>query len=513
MKYKRGKFPVISAVILVFAVLCALASDSNTLRPSTADPNVRTAVVAVIPCSGMIDDGLYQSIKRRTQTALNKGATYIIYEISTYGGLVQSADDISKYFIHDVAPKADTVAYITTEAISAGSMISVSCKDIIMRTSTTIGDCAPIEMGGKLEGVEREKTESFIRAAFERAAEVNKYPKPLLRAMVTQRIEVWRIKNLKSGQYQFFEAEQLPKDANEYALAGKELIDSKEDLLTLTASRAFEYGIARAVVPDRAAAMAWLEKRDNVVFTQVPLVFETNWSEEMVRILNHPVTTSLLFMIGLLGVYLELSSPGLSLPGFVALICFALLFGSKYLVGLANWVEIAIFFIGVALLLVELLIIPGFGITGILGIMFMTVGLLAMFVHNPPGKLPIPETSYDVNNLINGILTLGAGFVGFLIILWIFGRHLPKIQFFSGLMLKTAPAVPSAEISMTAPPESSTIIQAGDKGIAVSTLRPSGKARFGDAIVDVVAEGEWIPSKSDIIVVLIEGVRVVVRKI
>ena len=91
-------------------------------------------------------------------------------------------------------------------------MISVSCKDIIMLSNTTIGDCAPITMGGKLEGVEREKTESYIRAIFSRAAEANGYPEALLKAMVTQQLEIFRVKNLKSDKYEFFETEDLPKD-------------------------------------------------------------------------------------------------------------------------------------------------------------------------------------------------------------------------------------------------------------------------------------------------------------
>lgn len=152
---------------------------------------------AIIECKGMIDDGLYKSIKRRTQAAIEDGAGYLIFKISTYGGLVASADDISKHFILDIGDKAHTVAYVDTEAISAGAMISVSCNDIIMREHTNIGDCAPIVMGEKLEGVEREKTESFIRATFARAAQANGYPETLLKAMVTARLGVYRIK--KSG--------------------------------------------------------------------------------------------------------------------------------------------------------------------------------------------------------------------------------------------------------------------------------------------------------------------------
>jgi membrane-bound serine protease (ClpP class) len=514
MKIKRGKFPVLSISVLAIAALHAIANSPNNVTVSADQANPRNAVAAVIPCSGMIDDGLYQSIRRRTQTALESGASYIIYEINTYGGLVQSADDISKYFIHDVGPRADTVAYITTQAISAGAMISVSCKDIIMRTNTTIGDCAPIELGGKLEGVEREKTESFIRATFERAAEANKYPKPLLRAMVTQRIEVWRVKNLKTNEYDFFETEQLPKDANEYDLPNKQLVDDKEAILTLTASKALEYGIARAVVPDRAAALAFLEKRDGVIFMQPPLVLETNWSEEMVRLLNHPVVTSILFMIGLLGIYLELSTPGLGLPGLVAVICFAILFGSRYLVGLANWVDVAAFIIGVVLLIIELFALPGFGITGILGVLFMAAGLLGMFLPNRPDELPWPKTSFDWKLLENGVWTLGAGFVGFVILARILARYIPKIRFLSGLvMLPAEGGGIESPISMTAPPENIAKLEVGQTGFVVTTLRPAGKAQFGDMLVDVVAQGEFLSKGTEIKIVRISGNRIVVEAV
>ena len=149
-------------------------------EPSTT---VASAKAVVISCRGMIDDGLFKSIKRRVETAIEQGATHVILEIGTYGGLVQSADDISKFLIFETSKKAKTVAYVKTEAISAGAMISVSCQDIVMRESATIGACAPISMGQKLEGVEREKVESFIRVIFDRAAQANGYPQALLRAM------------------------------------------------------------------------------------------------------------------------------------------------------------------------------------------------------------------------------------------------------------------------------------------------------------------------------------------
>ncbi len=315
----------------------------------TAEPNNLPAAggsatkAAVIVCKGMIDDGLFKSIKRRTKIALDSGAGYLIYEIGTYGGLLESADDISKYLILDVGKKARTAAYITSEAISAGAMISVSCQDIIMRENTTIGDCAPIAIGSKLEGVEREKAESFVRAAFMRAAEANGYPAVLLKAMVSMQTEVYRVKNLQTGGYEFFESDQLPTDPNRYELDKKELIVRSDELLTLTASKAYEYGIARAQVKDLAGALDFLAKRDGVSFIGEPMVLETNWSEEMVRWLNSPAVMAVLVMLALLGVYVEFNTPGVGLPGLVAVVCFALIIGSKYLVGLANWVEVVLF--------------------------------------------------------------------------------------------------------------------------------------------------------------------------
>ncbi|MHC4337924.1 MAG: NfeD family protein, partial [Planctomycetota bacterium] len=330
-------------VLIVLPCLLILGSLAVTDEANEAGGELPTAKAAVIICKGMIDDGLFESIKRRTQLALDEGAEYLIYEIQTYGGLVSAADYISKYFL-EAGKEAHTVAYITTEAMSAGAMISVHCQDIIMLENATIGDCAPITLmpNQKLEGVEREKAESFIRGLFDRAANANGYPRALLRAMVTMQLEVYRVKNIKTGEDEFFESIELSnKDPNIYDLDNKELAVRDDQLLTLIASDALEYGIARAVVKSRAGALEFLAKRDGVKFDEL-VVLRTNWSEEMVRKINHPAVMGVLFMIALLGVYIELNTPGIGLPGLVAVICFAVIIGSKYLVGLANWMEVAL---------------------------------------------------------------------------------------------------------------------------------------------------------------------------
>jgi membrane-bound serine protease (ClpP class) len=473
------------------------------------------AVPWVIPCKGLIDDGLYKSIRRRTQKALDEGAQYIIYEISTYGGLLQSADDISKYFILEVGKRARTVAYVTTEAISAGAMMSVSCQDIIMVENTTIGDCAPITLPGKeLKGVEREKAESFTRAAFDRASEANHYPRALLRAMVTMQIDVYRVKNVGTGEYEFFEGARLPQDANTYELGNKELIVKDDEILTLTASKAQEYGVARAMVEDLAGALEFLAERDGVSFAPSAVVLETNWSEKMVRWLNHPAAMSVLIMLALLGVYVEFNTPGVGLPGLVAVICFTIIIGSKYLIGLANWIEVALLIVGLLLLMVEIFVLPGFGIAGVLGILCILGGLFGMLVKNGPDEVPWPETTLDWELFLNGVLGLSLGFVGFVVLAWLLTKHLPKLEFLSGLILVPSWSKQANEmrVSMTGPPEvESGGVKVGSAGEVVATLRPAGKVKFGDCIVDCVAEGDFLATGTRVTIIGIRGNRVVVK--
>lgn len=504
------------ATVLTLVLISFAISEPNgiSIEPNIVTEQAKEAKAARIICTGMIDDGLYKSIQRRTDIALEGGANYVIYEIGTYGGLLQSMDDIAKYFIHDVSKRAKTVAYIKTEAISAGALISVSCRDIIMRENSTIGDCAPIVMGGKLEGVEREKAESFTRAAFDRAAEANKYPQALLRAMVTMQLEVWRVKNNLTGESEFFETDRLPKDANDWDLDNKELVVRDDEILTLTAKKAAEYGIARAVVSDVNEALTFLEKRDNVVFTSPPEVFETNWSEEMVRLLNHPAVMSILVLLAMLGVYVELNTPGVGLPGLVAVICFTIIIGSKYLTGLANWVEVVIFIVGIILLLIEFFVLPGFGIAGVLGIVFIIAGLIGMLVRNSPDEWPIPRGDFGWDLFMRDALGFIIGFALFIVTAWLITKHLPKLGAFTGLALVPPEAKKGDqfEVSMTISPEDAgQKLKVGDKGKVVTKLRPAGRARFGKAIVDVVCEGEFLDVDAAVEIIAIRGNRVVVR--
>jgi membrane-bound serine protease (ClpP class) len=181
---------------------------------------------------------------------------------------------------------------------------------------------------------------------------------------------------------------------------------------------------------------------------------------------------------------------------------------------MANWVEVALFVIGILLLMIEIFVLPGFGITGFAGILCILAGLFGMLVRNPPDKLPWPQDVPAWNDFTWGVVGLASGFLGFVVLAWLLTKYLPKFQFLSGLILVPTAAKKGSEfeVSMTAPPESKTaIVNVGDVGEVVSILRPTGKAKFSDVIVDVVAEGDFLDKGTKIEIIEIRGNRVVVK--
>jgi membrane-bound serine protease (ClpP class) len=496
-----GGLRILLLLLLVGPFLCGQTGIEQTEQSETA---------AVITCYGMIDDGLYNSIVRRGNEAVRMGADFIILDVQTYGGLVKSADDISKYLIHTLARQAHTVAYVSTEAISAGAMISVSCQDIVMQENTTIGASAPIIMGDSEMGqAEREKQESFIRATFSRAAQANDYPEALLKAMVSQNLEVWQVPNRKTGKMEYFESSYMPTDPNTYNLDSKKLVVREGELLTLTDRAALEYGIAREIVRDMDGVLRFLSERYNVTIEDNVIVLETLWSEEMVRWLNSPVVSALLIMGILLGLYVELHTPGLGLPSLLAVTCLIILVGSKYLAGLANWFDIAIFGIGIILLLLEIFVIPGFGVAGILGIVCILFGMFSFLVRNPPGEFPWPRTEEAWDIFAQGVIGIVGGVAGFVLVAWLLARYMPRIVFLSGLTLKPAEGV---RMQMGTAEIPARTVHVGDIGTVETTLRPVGTARFAGRLFDVVCQAEYIQKGQSVEIVEVSGNRIVVKQ-
>jgi len=441
--------------------------------------------------------------------------------MDTWGGAVGPALDIARLLKRDLAD-IYTVCFIRTRGVSAGALIALACDEIVMTPVGKLGDCAPMLLGGKLEGVEREKIETVLREEFEESAVRNGYSPALAVSMVSHDREVFLIHNRITGELRYVLNEKRwrgrvaippgvaagPSDpSSDWELL--EVAVAKGELLTMRPQEAVRLGFAaRIVKPDPERPYQALLKYYNAVGE--PVVLRDNWSESLVALLTTPAVFGFLLFVGLLCAYVEVNTPGFGIPGAVAIVCFGVLFGSQYLTGLAIWWEIALFALGVLLLLLEVFVTPGFGVLGVAGILCCIVGLLAMVVPNPPERPPWPDSPLSWSVFETGVLSMLLGFAAAVIGAVTLSRFLPKMPIASKLFL--APPEPSREGAVG---ESSPFrrVGPGAMGVVEATCRPVGKVRFGEELLDALTEGAMIPSGQRVRVLRRDGNRVVVEPV
>jgi membrane-bound serine protease (ClpP class) len=355
-----------------------------------------------------------------------------------------------------------TIAFVNQRAISAGALIALACNTLIMTTGGTIGAAAPVVGGGSGETQPAdEKSVSYVRSEFRATAETRNRPPELAEAMV---------------------------DAD-VAIAG---VIEQGKLLTLTTSQALEHKVAdlSADTLDAALAAAGLPG------AEVRRARQT-WAETFVRFLTHPVVSSLLMTIGLLGLIVEIRTPGFAVPGTVGLISLGLFFWGHWIVQLAGWEELLLVAVGVLLLALELFVIPGITVAGVAGIIALVAGL----------GMTLVGAGATVSAMIGAL-----GRVAISILIAIAGsaalfRLLPRLPFGRRLVLETGMDATQGYVSA---PESDRR-WLGRTGTALSPLRPAGIADIDGARVDVVSDGGFIDVGTPIEVTRVDGNRIVVR--
>jgi len=223
---------------------------------------------------------------------------------------------------------------------------------------------------------------------------------------------------------------------------------------------------------------------------------EPPWLEVLVRFLTHPLVSPLLLSLAVLGIAFELKAGAFGLGGLVSLAALALFFGASYLQGLAGWQEALLLVIGLAALAVEILVLPGFGVTGVVGAVCVTVAVV----------LALTGTSPTPTDLAQALAIVAASAVICAAVVYTWVRHLPSSNRFAGLLLKGAGHRTEGFVTAPARPE-----LVGRRGLAITDLRPSGTAAFGDERLDVVTEGEYVSQGTAIEVTRSDGYRHVVR--
>jgi membrane-bound serine protease (ClpP class) len=430
------------------------------LLSPTGVPAQSKAVVYVAPIEGIIDLGLAPFVRRVVEEAEKRGAAAVVLKINTFGGRVDAAVLIRDTLL---GAKVKTVAFIDKRAISAGALISLACHVMAMGDGGTIGAATPVQLGGQRAGTQPtdEKTLSYVRKEFRSTAEFRKRPPLIAEAMVDPDV----------------------------AIPG---LVEKGKLLTLTTNEALEHKLADF----RADTVEEVLKRLGLEGAEVRGVSE-NWAEQLVRFLTHPILSSLLMTVGMLGIIVELRTPGFGVPGALGITSLALFFWGHWLVRLAGWEEILLVFVGLVLLAVELFLIPGFGITGILGILALIAGL----------TLSLVGAGATAEIVVGAITRVAVSLLVALAASVVLLRFLPKLPFGRQLILHTGLG---ADTGYASAPESDRQ-WLGTQGTAVSPLRPAGIADIDGKRVDVVSQGEWIDAGTPITVIRVDGNRIVVQ--
>ncbi|MBM3252867.1 MAG: nodulation protein NfeD [Candidatus Omnitrophica bacterium] len=472
--------------LMLSLVITTFYGDVNSTKEST---------VLIIPVKGTIDLGLSGFVKRILAESKQEEIKIYIFEIDTFGGRVDAALEICKS-IKELKDNV-TIAYISGEAWSAGALISLACKDIIMAPGSSIGSAEPrLNMFGSAENATDEKTISAIRAKFKSIAEENNHPQNIAQGMVDKDIEL-KLVEIKQTKETLTteEFEELKHKLKKNEFKEIRTVKQKGKLLNLSAKDAKELNLAKEIIEDRNALLKFYNLEGIPIKESHP-----NWSEILVRFITNPIVSSLLLTLGFLGMIFELKIPGWGLTGTIALICLALFFWGHYLIGLANWIEILIFIAGIILLLAEIFLIPGFGIIGALGITLILLGAFLSLIKHP---FQIPKTDI-VQALYILTYSLIATFVFTLLIM----KFFPHTGIWKKVVLATSEKTQSG---YTSAKDLSKYL--GRHGKTISILRPSGRAIFGNEILDVITEGDFIDQDKEIQVVSIEGNRIIVKSV
>ena len=533
----------VTAIAAILSVAVAAAAQAQS--PAAVPAARQASRVAVIPLRGAIDDVTAESVDRRVQLATDEGAQAIVLELDTPGG-----DLMSTLRICDAVKSrlpANTVAWVHPHAYSAGAIIALSAREIVMSPSAAMGDAAPVQavpgLGMlPLPAAERAKVESPVVAEVVDSARRRGYDERLVASFVRLGQPLWLAERTDGGARAIIDAQEhsalfgssasaeparIPApaeadpplvpfiqrlsqaapssapmlerpdlepqrgrealgagDRGQWRLIGQ--IVGPDQLLVVYPDEARALKLARGVVADDTALAAW--------FGATTLTrYEESWSEALVRFLTSwPVRIALIAVL-LISFFIEASSPGLGIFGAISLVALLLLTGAPALLGLAQWWPALAVACGLLLILAEVVLFPGMAVPAIAGGALVLVGLLASFVtrdlSTPAGQSQLASA---VATVLGGCFAAGVG-------IWIAGRILPRTRGAARLVLAAEAGVASGPPGREGAARDA--LRIGDAGRTITPLRPAGRADFGSGPVDAQSIGEWLDAGTRVRVV------------
>lgn len=400
--------------------------------------------------------------KKAYYNAQQEKADYLLMELNTFGGAVNFADSIRSLLLN---ADLKTIVYINNNAASAGALISLAADHIFMQIGSSIGAASVVDGTGE---VMPEKYQSYMRGLMRATAEAKGRDARIAEAFVDPSISLPHLKD-----------------------------DGK--LLTMTASESVNAGIVDAEIK----AQSQIYEKLNIEEPDIT-IHRTTAIDRIIGFLINPLISGLLIMGIIGGIYFEMQTPGVGFALVVALICGVLFFAPLYLQGLADHWEILVFVLGVILIALEIFVIPGFGIAGILGIVLMLCGLAFSMVANDFLDFQLSKPGLLMNAFL---LVLGAMVLS-IVLMVIFGKNILRSSAFKKLVLADEQR---ADVGYTSSVPKVNLIN--QVGVAKTVLRPSGKIEIEDVWYDAVALDGFIDAGEQVYVEKHENYNLFVRKL
>lgn len=471
------------AMVLLLSGLLSLAKGEGVFERFKGEEALTDKVVLIkVGENDLMNPRSFDFWKRILERANSEKARAVVFELHTPGGAAFPTVELITEEMREL--DVPSFALVNNKAISAGAMIAMGTDHIYMVPNSLIGSAGIITMGGEMDEVTRAKAESVFDAYMQTVATDKGRNIKVIRAMMFRDEENARelgSVTVRKGALLTLTAAQAVEDIEGEPLLAKGIVKDLDALIEAEGLQDFE-----VVVPERSGfeKMAW-----TILFI-----------------------SPILIAVGMAAGYLEFQSPGFGVGGIVAIIAFTLFFFGNFVAGrLAGYEMLAIFVIGIALIAVEIFVLPSFGIAGLLGAGMVVISLLLSMVDLSDWD-GFNTDAVDAPNLVEvlrvPIYSLFAGLVGGSVLIALLMRYVPELSFMKKLMV---PATVGMGTGIIEKLESGERI--GQAGSAETDLRPSGKAMIDGKIVDVVAEGEFVLKGERVRIIKEDGMGVVVKKV
>ena len=461
------------------AVKTALVQDFRAVRVDLVGPITDTMIDHA---KTLIKDAIVQ-----------RNVNFVCLWIDSPGGSMDDSASLAAFLVSPgvIDPsRVRTVAYVPAQARADVALVALACDEVIVGPHVIFG-------GDGAHVFSDREIAAGRRVAEERICVQKNRSWSLPAAILDRNVTVYRC--TRPGEVRFFCDEELASQPDQAKWQKEDRVTQPGKVFEAIGPQVKEFLLADAVVKN------FDELKQRYHLEKDPTLLEPGWADELVQALASPWLSVILLMVAFAATYAELHTPGMGIGGFIAAVCFALFFWSRFLGGTAGWLEVTLFAAGVACLLLEIFVLPGFAIFGLGGGLLIIASLVLA-----SQTFAFPRNDYQVAQFQQSLLILGGAIGGTICVAMIINRWLPKTPVLGRIVHQPFTEEELARVSHN---ESLAHFDAllGARGTATTQLVPGGKALFGDRLVDVMADGEFIERGEAVVVVEVEGYRVVVR--